>query len=335
MSAPTTPRAKARSWLTPLQVLYRQSVVSRVGFLATATIVLFVTFSDFVSSPLPILCRYQGRTYVLPNITRPKALAELDCDAIAATPGSWQIRPLSCVDPNRMSTRTLRAPGSGGSLFGTDGGGREVFASLVQGSRVTLSFALFAAAIIVLVGTVLGAISGYWLAAFDPVISRMVEVVAAFPTLIIAIAVQTAMASPSRVTLLFAIGLSRWASVYQLVRAEVGLRNHSDFVLAARALGASPLRVLVRHIAPHVMRVAVVALTFELAAVVLAEAALAFLRAERVPEASWARILGEVRDHPSAWWLLVFPSVLVFASVLALQLFGEALRDALDPKEVA
>ncbi len=322
--------------MNALLVLYRQSMVSRVGFLATATIILFVAFSDFVSSSLPIVCRFHGSWYVAPNVTHPPALDGWDCEKIAQEPGSLQLRPMFCVDPNTENTAlALRAPFAGGGLLGSDGEGRDVLASLVQGARSTLAFALIAGLVVVTVGTFLGAIAGYWLPAFDPVVSRVVEVIAAFPTLMIAVCMQAVAGSPSRALLLFAIGLSRWASVYQVVRADVTSHAHADFSLAARALGASPLRVLVRHVLPHAVRVAVVALTFQVAAVILAEAALAFLQAERVPEASWARILGEVRDHPGAWWLLVFPTALVFASVLALHLFGEALRDVMDPKEIA
>jgi ABC-type dipeptide/oligopeptide/nickel transport system permease subunit len=130
------------------------------------------------------------------------------------------------------------------------------------------------------------------------------------------------------------IALTRWTQVYQIARAEVAFAKGADFALAARALGASPWRVLWYHVVPHLRRIAVVSAAFSMAQVILAEAALAFLRAGRFQdEVSWAGLLGEVRDHPEAWWLLLFPGLFVFVSVLSFHLFGERLRDALDPKE--
>ena len=145
--------------------------------------------------------------------------------------------------------------------------------------------------------------------------------------------VQALVAHPSVATLLAAIGLTRWPEVARLVRAEVLLVSSQDYVVAARALGAGPWRILRRHVVPNAFAPILVAATFGVASVVLVEASLDFLRAG-IPaaNASWGETLSETREHIGAWWLLVFPGLAVFVTVLALNLVGEALRDALDPR---
>jgi peptide/nickel transport system permease protein len=134
-------------------------------------------------------------------------------------------------------------------------------------------------------------------------------------------------------TFMLANGLTRWPEVARLVRAEVILVSSQDYVIAARALGASPFRVLRRHVVPNAFAPILVAATFGLASVVLVETALDFLRVGIPPSAaSWGETLSETREHLGAWWLLVFPGLAVFVTVMALNLAGEALRDALDPR---
>jgi peptide/nickel transport system permease protein len=160
-----------------------------------------------------------------------------------------------------------------------------------------------------------------------------VETISAFPTLVLVLVVQATVPHPTLWTLLLAIGLTRWPEVARLVRAEVQMVSSQDYVLAARALGAGPFRILRRHVAPNAFAPILVAGAFGLASVVLVEASLDFLRVGAPGgSASWGETLSETREHLGAWWLLVFPGLAVFVTVLSLNLVGEALRDALDPR---
>jgi peptide/nickel transport system permease protein len=312
---------------------------ARVGAAAMACLFLVAIFADVLASDLPIACRLHGSVYLFPAVTRPAGLAGWDNTRIAAEkrPGDWSISPLVPFGPKETSTHgalaALREPTLGEHPLGTDSYGRDVFARLVHGARTSLGAALVAAMFFVALGTLLGALAGFFGGFLDAVVTRLVETLSAFPTLVLVLVIQALVPQPTLVSLLLAIGLTRWPEVARLVRAEVILVSSQDYVVAARALGAGPWRILRRHVVPNAVAPILVAATFGVASVVLIEASLDFLRVG-IPAgiASWGETLSETRDHLGAWWLLVFPGVAVLVTVMALNLVGEALRDALDPR---
>jgi peptide/nickel transport system permease protein len=203
----------------------------------------------------------------------------------------------------------------------------------VHGARTSLTVGLIAVIAFVGIGAMLGALAGFYGGVVDSIVSRLVETLTAFPTIVLVLVVQALLPKPTMVTMLMAIGLTRWTEVARLVRAEVLLVASQDYVVAARALGAAPLRVLRRHVLPNAVAPILVSATFGVASVVLIEASLTFLRVGLPPPTpSWGEMLSEARDHATAWWLLMLPGLAVFTSVVALNLVGEALRDALDPR---
>jgi peptide/nickel transport system permease protein len=317
----------------------RQSRLAMLGLVALAALALVSVFADLLASDLPLLCRVQGTTYVLPAVTRPAALAGLDNARLEASraPGDWAIHPLVAFGPRQTDpggdAAVLVPPLSASHPLGTDAYGRDVFARLVHGARTYTSSALLAVAGFVLIGALVGAFGGFFGGPFDALLARLIETLTAFPTLILVLVVQAVVPHPTTMTLLLALALTRWTEVARLVRAEVLLVASQDYVLAARALGASPWRVLFRHVAPNARAPVLVAAAFGVASVVLIEAALDFLRVG-VPgsAASWGETLSQSREHLGAWWLLVFPGAALLLSVVALNLVGEALRDALDPR---
>jgi peptide/nickel transport system permease protein len=339
-----TARAVAREQIAPYAGALRiagaqlaKSRVARIGAFVLAFLALTAVFADFLASDLPIVCGLHGSVYVAPNLFRPTPLAGYDCARISAE-GGWQLSPLVHFGPRQTESGgksdPLRAPfASSGHPLGTDALGRDLFARVVHGTRTALTFAFGAALAFVGVGVGLGALAGFFGGPLDSFISRVVETLTSFPTLVLVLVVQAITPHPSLTTLLVALALTRWTEVARLVRAEVLLVGAQDYVTAARALGAAPWRVLRRHVLPNAVAPALVAATFGIATVVLIEAALDFLHVG-VPDAvaSWGETLGEAREHTAAWWLLVFPGAMVFATVAALNLVGEALRDALDPR---
>jgi peptide/nickel transport system permease protein len=162
-------------------------------------------------------------------------------------------------------------------------------------------------------------------------VGRAIETVSAFPPLVLVLGIQAAVPRATLATLFLAIALTRWPEVARLVRAQVLQVSTRDYVLAARALGASPIRVLRKHIAPNVRGQLVVLGAIGVPAVVLIEASLDFLRVGApAGAASWGETMSEFRDAPHAWWLLLFPGLFLFVTVVAMNLVGEARREAFD-----
>jgi peptide/nickel transport system permease protein len=338
-------RARALAGVAPYTTVARlvrdrlvSSGTARAGACVLLLLAVTAIFAELLASDLPVLCRFHRTVYVLPNVLRPAALAGYDSESLAASqaPGDWSVRTPVHFGPERVgASATPFSPPSFGSghWLGTDARGRDVFARMVYGTRTSLGVGLLAVVTFAGIGLALGALAGFFGGLLDAVVARIVETVTAFPTLIFVLVVQALLPRPTTYTLLLAIALTRWTEVARLVRAEVLLASVQDYSTAARALGASPWRVLFRHVLPNAIAPALVAATFGIGSVLLIEASLDFLRVgapETVP--SWGQIMSEARGHEAAWWLLVFPGAVLFATIVALNLVGEALRDALDPR---
>jgi peptide/nickel transport system permease protein len=308
--------------------------------MALAFLAFVAVFADFFASDMPVACRVAGRLYVFPNVTHPTALGDTDCVKLRAhaLPGDWSLDPLVPFGPSEGGAVTgaprIAAPGrhADGHPLGTDEEGRDVFARLVHGARTSLGIGLVAALLFVGLGVVLGGLAGFYGGPVDALVGRLVETLTPFPTLILVLVVEAVLEHPSVGAMLLAIGLTRWTEVARVVRAEVLLVGSQDYALAARALGVRPLRVLLRHVAPNAAAPVLVTAAFGIAQVVLIESSLEFLRVGAVSGVSWGEMLSEARGHPGAYWLLFFPGVAIFALVAALNLVGEAWRDALDPR---
>lgn len=338
-SAPLLLTRKRRPAPSPPAARGPRPVSARLGaagLFVAALLVLLSIFAEFVASDLPIACKLHGRLFLLPNVTRPLELASMDRGVLAAE-ADWILQPLVAhgprLGPSEEATPLLPPGLTHGHPLGTDRHGRDVLARTVHGTRSYLVFALAAVLASVALGALFGAAAGLFGGATDAVVSRVVESVSAFPPLVLVIGVQAALPRPTLFTLFLAIALTRWPEVARLVRGEVMLAATHDYVLAARALGATPLRVLRRHIMPNVRGPLVVTAAVGVSAVVLTEASLDFLRVG-VPAgaASWGETMSELRDAPGAWWLLAFPGAMLVLTIVACNLIGEALRSALDPR---
>jgi peptide/nickel transport system permease protein len=343
LEPPRTPRHPAKrdaapplagiDWKNPGALAER---LGRAGLLVAALLVLLSIFADLMASDLPIACKIHSTVFVLPNVTRPAELEAMDRGALARE-ADWMLPPLVMHGPRTYpgeDRQPLLSPSLGrGHPFGTDREGRDVFARTVHGTRSYLVFALAAVLASLLLGALLGAVSGLFGGAADALVSRVIESVSAFPPLVLVLGVQAAVPRPTLLTLFLAIALTRWPEIARLVRGEVMLAATQDYVLAARALGASPLRILRRHIAPNVRAPLVVAAAVGVGAVVLTEASLDFLRVGTpAGAASWGETMSQFRDAPSAWWLLAFPGALLVVTIIAYNLMGEALRTVLEAR---
>ncbi len=252
-----------------------------------------------------------------------------------------------------IPTAAKLAPPSASHYFGTDMNGRDVFSRVIQGARVSLIVGLCGALVSFFIGTTYGLIAGYIGGRTDNVMMRFVEVLHSVPRLIIVIVAIFTFAPWLETTLhrvmpsvegyakimilILCLGLIEWLAMARIVRGQVLALKEQQFVLAARALGQSHSRILVRHLLPNLIGVIVVYLTLTIPAVILDESFLSFLGLGiNDPQASWGSLLSDGKNviNPirSYWWLLLFPAAAMSLTLVALNFLGDAIRDALDPR---
>lgn len=226
-------------------------------------------------------------------------------------------------------------PPSSSHWLGTDVQGRDVWARLLFGARVSLGVGLGSQGISLLIGLVLGVVAGFYGRWTDEIIMRLADVTLAFPTLLLLVALVAAL-QPSLIVVFVTIGLVGWAGMARLVRAQVLVVRELEYIQAARALGAPVLRIIARHVLPAVVAPVLIAATLGVAAAIMAEAALSFLGlGVQPPTPSWGAMIADGRDLSQlrgAPWTSVFPGLAIGATVLGFNLLGDALRDVLDPR---
>jgi peptide/nickel transport system permease protein len=240
---------------------------------------------------------------------------------------------LTPYDPLATSFAAVRRAPSAAHWFGTDEVGRDLLARVFHGGRASLAAGVIAVSIAVGCGVPLGMLAGYAGGVIDAVISRITDAMLAIPFLILAIALA-AFLGPSLGNAMIAIGITATPIFVRLARGQVLAVRAEDFVEAARAVGNPPLRILLRHILPNILPPVIVQATLAIAAAIIAEASLSFLGLGQQPPApSWGSMLNTAqRFLTQAPWMAVFPGLAIFVSVLAFNLLGDGLRDALDPR---
>jgi peptide/nickel transport system permease protein len=235
--------------------------------------------------------------------------------------------------PDKLKPPAWQEGGSAKHLLGTDLLGRDLLSRLVYGARVSLTVAAFALLSGGLIGLAVGIIAGYLGGRVDSILMRVVDATLTFPTILIALLLAVSLGAGLR-TIVIAITVIIWARFARVVRGEVlGVRAR-DFVSLARVHGCSSLRIMLVHIVPNVMNTFMVLLTLHIGFVIIVEASLSFLGAGIPPPTpSWGQMVADGRSHiASAWWLAVMPGAAIMLVVLAFNLFGDWLRDWLDPR---
>ncbi|WP_432050394.1 ABC transporter permease [Verrucosispora sp. NA02020] len=250
---------------------------------------------------------------------------------VVGVAGPW-LAPsgINDVDTDRM----LQAP-SWSHPFGTDELGRDVLSRVMIAARVSLQVGLVSVGIALAVGVTLGLLAGYYGGWLDNVLMRCMDVVFAFPVLLLAVAI-VAVLGPGLLTAMIAIGVVYTPIFARVTRAGVLSVREQVFVRAAVSIGASDLRIMGQHVLPNIAAPLIVQTSLSLAFAILSEAALSFLGlGVQPPEPAWGRMLDDGREFVTdAWWLGVFPGAAIFLTVLAFNLVGDALRDVLDPRQL-
>jgi peptide/nickel transport system permease protein len=240
---------------------------------------------------------------------------------------------LTPYHPARLSPRNaLKPPNLEGNLLGTDHFGRDQLTRVLYGGRVSLRVGLIAVAIAASIGVLLGAIAGFYGGWIDEGIGRFVDIMLAFPGILLALGVITVL-GPGLGNVMIALGISGIPGFARLMRGLVLATRNLDYVMAARALGGSSARQIAKHILPNVWAPVSVYATLQIATFILASAALNYLGlGAEPPTAEWGLMLAESREYiRRAWWLATFPGVAIMITVVAINLLGDGLRDVLDP----
>jgi len=225
----------------------------------------------------------------------------------------------------------LLAP-SNAHIFGTDYLGRDVFSRMAYGSRISLSIGFIAVGIAVLIGITIGSIAGYYGGKIDTILMRFVDIMLCFPSFFLILAV-VALFESSIFNIMVIIGVTSWMGVARLIRAEILSLREREFILAARAIGASDIRIIVRHLIPNAIAPVLVNTVLKIAAAILLESSLSFLGlGVQPPTPSWGNILMEGKGSLGVcWWLMLFPGLAILITVLGYNLLGEGLREHFNP----
>lgn len=321
-------------------------------------IVLFLSVvaicSPMIAGTKPIVCKYKGNLY-FPCLSYfnpawenpvfhkdkfrkryPKNLKEKD-------PDSWAVWPLVFQDPHRpvRDGEWEDRPGnpyqagtpSRMNFFGTYNTGVDVFASMVHGTRIALLVGFVSTGIAATIGIIVGAIAGYFGGWVDIIISRIIELVMCVPSIVLILALMAFIEKPNIWIMMAILGLTSWTGMARLTRAEFLKLKESEFVAAAKSIGASHSRVMFRHILPNALAPVIVPIVFGIAAAIKIEAGLSLLGfGAPPPNPSWGSILKAGTSNYTEWWQIVFPGIAIFITILAYNLIGEGLQEATDPR---
>ena len=240
-------------------------------------------------------------------------------------------------DPLHIDLINQLSPPSLEHWLGTDIQGRDVWARLVYGARISLSVGIVSQSIALLLGVTLGLVAGFYGGWIDELVMRLADITLAFPTLLLLIAMVAAL-QPSLGVVFVTIGVVGWAGMARLVRGQVLVVRQLEYVQASRALGGRDARIIVRHVLPGALAPVIIAATLGIAGAIMAEASLSFLGlGVQPPTPSWGAMIADGRDLSQlrhAPWTSVFPGLAIGAAVLGFNLLGDALRDALDPRAI-
>jgi peptide/nickel transport system permease protein len=308
---------------------YRRDPLARLGLIFVLSLFLLAMLAPVLAGNRPIAASVEGRL-IFPALFRGDRIV---WDKSGGDMGGWAVHPPVKYGPTDINLADNLKPPGRDHLLGTDDRGRDVLARMIHGSRVSLSVGFVAVSIATVIGIIFGALAGYYGGKVDVLISRLIEVMICFPAFFLILTVL-AFLPPSIYNIMIIIGLTGWPGIARLVRGEFLKQRQLDYVTAAKAVGASDLRIIFSHILPNSIAPVLVSATFGIAGAILTESSLSYLGfGVPPPTASWGEILSQSKQYIDfAWWLTVFPGFAIFLTVTAYNLVGEGLRDAVDPR---
>jgi peptide/nickel transport system permease protein len=346
--------AKARGFWAEAWRRFRHRKLAMAAVLFVVFLFLVGFLAPAIVGSKPLVCKYKGKIYFpalgyfVSDWENPYLRTEVRLiypqNLKKKDPESWAIWPLIYQDPyrrvrdNEWAERPGNPSGADGSpsrvnLFGTTASGYDVFAIMVHGTRTALLVGFVSMGIAGFIGIILGALAGYFRGPVDTAISRFIEVVLCIPTLVLILALVSLLEKPTIWHTMAIIGCTQWTSIARLARGEFLKLRESEFVMSARALGVRPIRIIFRHVLPNALAPVLVPITFGIAGAILIESGLSYLGfGPPPPNPSWGDLLSQGRSNMQMWWLILFPGMAIFLTVLAYNLIGEGLQEATDPR---
>ncbi|MFO0884999.1 MAG: ABC transporter permease [Pirellulales bacterium] len=358
-SAAATPAAKphySRGYWGDVWQRYRRKFFPMVALTYVVFMFIVGISAPFIVGTKPIVCRYKGKTYfpclgywndrwedakLKKEFSREKdrysAITRKDKEG-------WVVWPLVYQDPLRrlrnnefegIPENPLGKEGRPNKFnwFGTNLQGVDSFAHIVHGTQTALLVGFFSTGISAIIGLIIGALSGYLGGVVDNALSRLTEIFMCLPTLVMILGIIAVVEQPTIWHTMFVLGVTGWTSIARLTRGEFLKLREMEYVSAARALGVSRFRIMLRHILPNALAPVLVPISFGIASAILTENALSYLGLGSGPKmASWGNLLSAGKQSPENWWLILFPGLAIFLTVLAYNLIGEGLQEATDPR---
>jgi peptide/nickel transport system permease protein len=300
-------------------------------------------FADVLANDKPLYAVYKGTVYfpVFKQYLADLGISRWSPDLVMAdwkdleksgdvSSSLWP--PIKYSESDEDLANTLSGPSSQ-HLLGTDGIGRDVLAGMIHASRIALSIGFVSVSFAIVIGVLLGALAGFYGGWVDNLISRAIEVVLTLPVFFLIITIIAMVQQGSVWLIMVLIGITGWPGIARFTRGEFLRLRNVEFVSAATALGFKNSRVILRHILPNSLAPVLVSAAFGIAGAILTEAGLSFLGFGVPPTVvTWGSVLNDARNDIHAWWLAVFPGFAIFLAVVAYNLVGDGLRDALDPR---
>jgi peptide/nickel transport system permease protein len=285
--------------------------------------------------PLPYPAKRTVARRLLSNRSAVAAIALLLAIIIpcVAAPLFAPYDPLALIDPIELKNQ----PPSADYPLGTDPSSRDVLSRMLYGGRVSLSVALIATLVSITLGTAYGAIAGFAGGVVESIMMRLLDALLSIPRLLLLIAIFAAWEELEMKGFVVIVGLTGWYGLSRIVRGQVLAIKGEEFVVSARALGAGRARILLRHILPNILTPVIVAAALGVGHVILLEAGLSYLGIGLpLPQPSWGNIIQDGGSDPIAgrWWLSLFPGLAIVMTVMAFNVLGEALREALQPRHM-
>jgi peptide/nickel transport system permease protein len=245
----------------------------------------------------------------------------------------YLIRHVLQRDPNRIDFAVMAAPPSDQYLLGTDQIGRDVLLRTLDGGRGSIIVGVSIMLVSSLIGVSIGAVTGYTGGLIDALLMRFTESMMAIPGFYLLLLIATVFRPPGLLGPVLVLSVTSWMGMARVIRAEFLAAKERDYVMAARAMGASNLRIIARHIFPNVVPIWIVAATLSIAAAILAESSLSFLNLGVLPpQATWGNMIAGAMTHMKRPWIYFPPSIMIFLTIICINFLGDGLRDALDPR---
>lgn len=334
---------KLESYSALVKKQFKKNTLAVISVYIVIFLIVMALFADFIAYEKPLYVKYNGESHFPVVKDYMVALGLTKWDPPELTYINWKTLDddgkLEAViwapvpyGPAEVDLLTGLSKPAGDHYLGTDQVGRDLLSGLIHGSRISLSVGFVAAGISVLIGVLLGALAGFFGGKVDIIISRFIEIMMNFPVFFLIIVI-VAIYGSNILYVMLAIGLTTWTTEARLIRGEILKVRNMEYVTAATSLGIPNWKIVFRHVLPNSIAPVLVSGAFAIAGAIIYEAALSFFGlGVSATTVTWGSLLNESRAASNAWWLAIFPGLIIFISVVSYNLIGEGLRDALDPR---